>query len=103
MSPLPWETPQRGPVLPQPAGNTPNTAQENAGTTAMAYQVLLPSSFVFVCKSAEGVEHCLNQKRFPGLLALSPFPGLGMKLTGLQFPRSPPHCRECHWLFSLVF
>lgn len=94
MSPLPWQTPQVDPVLPQPAGNTPNTAQENAGTTVMVYQALLPSSSVFVCKFAEGVQHCRSQKRLPGLLALSPFPGVKMKLTSLQFPRSPPHSRE---------
>lgn len=95
MSPLPRQTPQQDPVLPQPAGNTSNTAQENAGTTAMVYQALLSSSFVFVCKFAEDVKHCPNQERFPGLLALSPFPELKMKMT----EDSPPHCRECHWLF----
>lgn len=90
------------PVLPQPAGSTPNTAQENASTTTMVYQALLPSSFVFLCKFAEGVKHCPYQKTLPVLLALSPFPGLKMKLTGLQFPWSPRYCRECHWLFSSI-
>lgn len=103
MSPLPWQTPQLyfqyslnllAALLIQP--------RKNASTTAMVYQALLPSSFVFLCKFAEGVEHCPYQKRLPVLLALSPFPGLKMKLTGLQFPWSPPHCRECHWQFSSI-
>lgn len=103
MSPLPWQTPQLyfqyslnllAALLIQP--------RKNASTTAMVYQALLPSSFVFLCKFAEGVKHCPYQKRLPVLLALSPFPGLKMKLTGLQFPWSPRYCMECHWLFSSI-
>lgn len=48
--------------------------------------------FCFSLQVCWGCRTLSVSEKLPVLLALSPFPGL----------RSPPHCREYHWLFSSI-